>query len=962
MKNGNFGKNGKDDAGWSLPSFRKQAAKRLTALAIALAAAAFVFMTCEQSAGGSSGGKATGTVTVSVRFDNTEQGEDQKLSNTLRTVYPDEFAADLADTFSKFEVTFTATGGGGVTQEPVELGTDPFEVPVGTYTVTVTGFTGEGDSAKAVAIGTQENVTVGADGNTAASILMSPNVAEGGTGTLKYAITSPSGITGTLIVYNPKLATDGNPVVSTVHLTAGEKSTGELTIGAGVYIVYVHLTKTNGYTAGLTEALHIYNGLDCKLTEVYTDDSFTEPQAVTVSDLSSFVPAPVKGAVPVTSFDDAVGQFSGQVAWKAGADSFSGATFAASTSYTAVVTLTAKPGFTFTGVSENFFTHSNKTNTDTNSADSGEVTFIFPATGPELGSQAITIGFGYEGITVTGGGATIYKTGTPNTLELSVVGYSDHVWYIDGDMSAPKYGNSVTISAADYTAAGHTASFLGKRNGILYSQSVSFTVAADNGNGNNDNNDNNGNNDNNDNNGNDDNNDNDEPIPAGSETGGITGNISFASEIYSSGTTFGTDYYTNDGENNEYWVLKATEQNPVYFAVTKTETQTVTVGGTDALSVTQAASGSTVAGALSGGNLKASSTLAVFTVNTGEELPFEGGRLSFTLTVAESGQTDKTVTVTLIVETYKTGAAVFHITRDGNEKVTAMTRVDTAGGTTYEPDEVGTSGSNKNASPESFTSLKLALVWLDRNMDTNANEYLIRLDAKTAKIPRINIGGAPTSKAQQIVRLRGMGENEHIITHDGNDSLVYHRANNSYYSDTGLITLFGGGSTISSTIPLLIFRLEKGITIKGNADNTAVSSYYKTLINIMGNSTLIMDEGSKLTGHYAASDTVYNNSVIFVDYDNNNGQKILNLIINAGAQISGNILPGGDKNNTTLAKVIYTDAPISGYTGSSFIFISKDAVINNNGHDGSDVLLFYGASNKGVVEIPMESDATLPSK
>ena len=53
-------------------------------------------------------------------------------------------------------------------------------------------------------------------------------------------------------------------------------------------------------------------------------------------------------------------------------------TFAPGTTYTATITLTAKPGFTLTGVTENFFTVAGAA--ATNAAGSGVVTAVFPAT------------------------------------------------------------------------------------------------------------------------------------------------------------------------------------------------------------------------------------------------------------------------------------------------------------------------------------------------------------------------------------------------------------------------------------------------------------------------------------------------------------------------------------------------------------------------------------------------------
>ncbi|GAB6392405.1 MAG: hypothetical protein MdMp014T_1778 [Treponematales bacterium] len=71
---------------------------------------------------------------------------------------------------------------------------------------------------------------------------------------------------------------------------------------------------------------------------------------VSLRNLTGAVTAPVTDAVPDTAAIDTA-QYTGTVAWQnAGGAAFTGNTFAASTVYKAVVTLTAKSGYTFAGV------------------------------------------------------------------------------------------------------------------------------------------------------------------------------------------------------------------------------------------------------------------------------------------------------------------------------------------------------------------------------------------------------------------------------------------------------------------------------------------------------------------------------------------------------------------------------------------------------------------------------------
>jgi hypothetical protein len=83
--------------------------------------------------------------------------------------------------------------------------------------------------------------------------------------------------------------------------------------------------------------------------------------------------APRTGATPVSEIETA--QYTGTVAWEP-----DDSPFAASTAYTATITLTAKTGYTLTGVVENFFTIAGATSV-TNGADSEFITAVFPSTG-----------------------------------------------------------------------------------------------------------------------------------------------------------------------------------------------------------------------------------------------------------------------------------------------------------------------------------------------------------------------------------------------------------------------------------------------------------------------------------------------------------------------------------------------------------------------------------------------------
>lgn len=87
----------------------------------------------------------------------------------------------------------------------------------------------------------------------------------------------------------------------------------------------------------------------------------------------SGVTAPVTGQTPVSAIAETA-QYNGTVAWSPADGSF-----AASTEYTATITLTAKSGYSLNGVAANFFTVAGATSVS-NAANSGVITVVFPAT------------------------------------------------------------------------------------------------------------------------------------------------------------------------------------------------------------------------------------------------------------------------------------------------------------------------------------------------------------------------------------------------------------------------------------------------------------------------------------------------------------------------------------------------------------------------------------------------------
>ncbi|GHV30343.1 hypothetical protein AGMMS4952_17210 [Spirochaetia bacterium] len=103
---------------------------------------------------------------------------------------------------------------------------------------------------------------------------------------------------------------------------------------------------------------------------------------VNILSLTDKVTAPVKDTAPVTAAFESTQYTSGAIAWKTAADADAGAAFAASTVYKAIVTLTAKPGFTFTGLTGNFtYTGASLVVQSANTGTVITVTITFGATG-----------------------------------------------------------------------------------------------------------------------------------------------------------------------------------------------------------------------------------------------------------------------------------------------------------------------------------------------------------------------------------------------------------------------------------------------------------------------------------------------------------------------------------------------------------------------------------------------------
>ena len=170
------------------------------------------------------------------------------------------------------------------------------------------------------------------------------------------------------------------------------------------YTATITLTAKSGYTLQgvsanfftVAGATSVSNSADSGVVKaVFPATGATPPTAINIPAIPG-VTAPVTGATPKTAITETA-QYTGTIAW-----SGSPVTFAASTVYTATITLTAKPNYTLTGVAANYFTVAGAT--PSNPINSGVVTAVFPATGTATPTYNI-------GDTGPGGGIVFYDKG-----------------------------------------------------------------------------------------------------------------------------------------------------------------------------------------------------------------------------------------------------------------------------------------------------------------------------------------------------------------------------------------------------------------------------------------------------------------------------------------------------------------------------------------------------------------------
>jgi peptidoglycan hydrolase-like protein with peptidoglycan-binding domain len=157
------------------------------------------------------------------------------------------------------------------------------------------------------------------------------------------------------------------------------------------------------------------------------------------------VTVPVTGEIPTATISDTT-EYTATISWNGNPE-----TFTASTVYTAIITITPKTGYTLNGISENFFTVTG--GTATNSLDSGVVTVVFPETIPIIDITSNLVALWQNGslIDATGRGNDLTAvddvpvvssglSGIPNAFGFDGVNYAMRESTVD-----------LQIGGADYT-------------------------------------------------------------------------------------------------------------------------------------------------------------------------------------------------------------------------------------------------------------------------------------------------------------------------------------------------------------------------------------------------------------------------------------------------------------------------------------------------------------------------------
>jgi uncharacterized repeat protein (TIGR02543 family) len=219
-----------------------------------------------------------------------------RLSDAARTILP---VTPSLNSFAVYNMSFTPVNGGSAVNTDrtnQDLGTNPILLEPGTYNLVVNAYK---DSVKnqLAARGTSNGITITAGQNTSAAVTLEA-LLSGGTGTFRWNITLPSGVTASMTI-TP--VNTGGTAGQTVNLTS--ETAGSRTLNSGQYSVTFNLTKTDGKTVVWNELLYVYQNLESAFTFGFTDAHFSDTRyTVTFNDGTSNQTQPVLHGNVLTSY------------------------------------------------------------------------------------------------------------------------------------------------------------------------------------------------------------------------------------------------------------------------------------------------------------------------------------------------------------------------------------------------------------------------------------------------------------------------------------------------------------------------------------------------------------------------------------------------------------------------------------------------------------------------------------
>lgn len=369
-------------------------------------------------------------------------------SGVVRAVFPATSAEEAIDVmFQSAEQIGGSSGTADSTGLTLTFDVDPG--PLTAENITVTGAT----KGSLTGTGTTRSLAIS-------------NLAVANGETVSVTVTSPTGysISGsprTAVVYKAFTAINISAIPGVTPPAAGETPVTTITetdqytgtvswfpdddpFGySKQYTATITLTAKSGYTfTGLAADFFTVAGADSVnndansgvVTAVFPATGATPPTTINIAAIPDVTP-PAAGEMPVSAITE-TDQYTGTVSWFPADNPFD-----YSTEYQATITLTAKNGYTLTGVTANFFTVAGA-DTVSNATDSGVVTAVFPETEGEpvnfisavqeggisgtASSTGLTLTFDVDPMTLTASDITVTGatkgtlTGTGTTRSLSI--------------------------------------------------------------------------------------------------------------------------------------------------------------------------------------------------------------------------------------------------------------------------------------------------------------------------------------------------------------------------------------------------------------------------------------------------------------------------------------------------------------------------------------------------------------